>query len=278
MTALKLWNASVGAFLILFFCLPSKASTSCDTALNSGSGEGLMNVCISNAGNLVGFQSPSGFEHIRIGTIGEGYIVCHGSMVSPTVDGFDAGFDARGWGAPMVIQPNGQNTLPLTILRNTSNGNFQLKQVFTRNTSEREVTVTMTLTNISKSTLFFPSLQRYVDFDIDNTSADDIFFADENTVFAEQANTVSPVKDGSGHAMSITALPFGSGTLVEKASLWFAASGTHTSCGGTGQVTPTAGQSGAAGAGNYVDRIRFDFFSLNPGSSTSPVKLIYRRQ
>jgi hypothetical protein len=120
-------------------------SASCFSTHTSGSGTTFVKVCFSNHGNLVQFESPAGFEHIRVGSFGEGYVVCSGT----TAHGFDAGSTEAGFGAPTISQPNGANTFPLTITRTTTNGVFQLRQTFAWDTTEKDVTITMTLTNRS---------------------------------------------------------------------------------------------------------------------------------
>ncbi|HEX3033904.1 MAG TPA: hypothetical protein VHT73_02070, partial [Thermodesulfobacteriota bacterium] len=158
----------------------SMANTSCHTTLSSGSGANFMKICISNHGNPVQFESPKNFEHIRLGSIGEGYVVC--SNLTSVVHGYDAGFAESGFGPPTINQPNGSNTLPLTITRDTTDGVFRLKQTFSRDSNEKDVTITMTLTNISSSNRSDVILDRYFDGDIDNDFSDDIYDGGSDSV------------------------------------------------------------------------------------------------
>ena len=89
-------------------------SAVCHTTLTSGTGANFMRVCISNHGNLINFLSPSmSFDHIS----SEGYAICDNSGAGEFVSGYDTGFSESGCGDPTISQPNGANTLPLTITR-----------------------------------------------------------------------------------------------------------------------------------------------------------------
>jgi hypothetical protein len=134
---------------------PATASNICHTTLTSGSGATFFRFCISNHGNLLTFEAPLGNDHIAA----EGYALCHANAT--TVDGYDTGGSEAGCGAPTITQPNGANTLPLSITR--SCGCLRLKQDFARDTPERDVTITMTVTNICTATLQNVYVSRYFD-------------------------------------------------------------------------------------------------------------------
>ena len=307
MITIRFCTIALSLLACLVFAPFARGSTNCDTALSSGIAIDPMKICISNDGNLVGFASPARVsctppqpctfvpvEHIRIGTIGEGYAVCNLSSTG-TTRSYDAGFDEGGWSPPTVIQPNGPNTLPLTIIRTTTNGGFQLSQSFSVDTSRKEVIITMNLKNLSVGSALLGAvharLVRYVDFDVDSTSATDVFFRTHDTVFAEQATTTVPVTDGDRNAMSLTAAtpatPVGLTitpslvvtTTVERKTDWSSTpgTGTHTGCSFVSQTTPTAGQTGAQGPGDYIARVTFDFLIIKRGQSRT-VTVVYRRQ
>ena len=118
--------------LVLFGSSTAKAGNDCFALLGSGSGLTLMQVCISKDGNLTKFESPAGFDQIGQGNLfRDGYSICTGNLPNfQTVpEGCDAGSEA-GFGAPVIVQPNGPNTLPLTITRTTNDGVYQLKQSY----------------------------------------------------------------------------------------------------------------------------------------------------
>src|SRR4029077_13967785 len=111
--------------LVLFGASTAMADNDCFASLSSGSGLTLMKVCISKDGNLTKFESPAGFDQIGLGNLWrDGYSICTGNLPNfPNVpEGYDAGASEAGFGAPVIVQPNGPNTLPLTITRTTTDG------------------------------------------------------------------------------------------------------------------------------------------------------------
>jgi hypothetical protein len=108
----------------------------CFATIASGSGASRFEVCISERGNVVGFETPAGYEQA---ISGDGYVLCSaGSLRVPTVHGWDAGgFGQEGFGPPFIDQPNGLNTLPLTITRVTLDGVFEVAQRFVHDGRER---------------------------------------------------------------------------------------------------------------------------------------------
>lgn len=120
---------------------------------------GAPRITISTHGNILVFQtSPGagGASHI----FAEGYILCYAGVQAYDRAGVESGF-----GPPTTAFCSG-NTC--TIVRNTVDNFFQLRQVITKNSSEeRSINIEMTLRNL----LGFPvggiTLRRYADFDVD---------------------------------------------------------------------------------------------------------------
>jgi hypothetical protein len=232
----------------------SVAQFSCHTL---GSGE---TVCFSDHGNVSRFTSPGGFEHIALGFIGEGYALCS----STAIHGYDAGAMEGGFGRPTIVQPKGPNTFPLTITRDTTDGFFRLQQVFSRDTAEKDVTITMKLTNLTGSTVSGVQVVRYFDGDIDNGAGGDRY--------AQTTDSVWGWEDTGGHGLMLTALTLGTEHFMaaEPFASWNPASGgvaTHCDIGGI--TTPTA-------PGDYVGAVIYSIDSILPGKSKT-VKVLYRR-
>ena len=224
---------------------------------NLGSGD---SVCFSNHGNISRFKSPSAFEHIAVGYIGEGYSLCS----SVGISGYDAGADESGFGTATVNQPNGVNTFPLTITRDTTDGFFRLQQTFSRDTAEKDVTVTMKLTNLSRSVISEVLLVRYFDGDIDGDISDDRY--------AQTTDSVWGWDDTTGHGLMLTAQSFAVPHFMaaEPFSSWDPRTGgvaTHCDIGGV--TTPTA-------PGDFVGAVIYSIDAINPGQSKT-VKVLYRR-
>jgi hypothetical protein len=116
-------------------------------------------VCLSDHGNVVQWTTPSGTEH---STANDGYALCSQGPFAPVVHGWDAGVSTEdGFGLPVIDQPNGPDTLPLGITRITDDGVFQLTQSFARDATEKDLTITMQVTNLGRTTRSGIKLSRY---------------------------------------------------------------------------------------------------------------------
>jgi hypothetical protein len=146
------------------------SSTVTKAAFAPGSGFNFLGVKVSNHGNLMSFESPAGRQAVFGAR--EGYAVC--SQGGGVVNGHDTGDIEEGFGAPTFAQPNGAWTFPLTVTRRTTDGKFQLTQVWNKpDPVEKDVTVAMTLKNVSGAPIDSNVLlSRSGDFDLGDNSAD----------------------------------------------------------------------------------------------------------
>jgi len=146
------------------------AATDCFATFTSGAGAQAFTFCVTQNGNVLRFESPAGVEHIRNGVFLEGYSICDHTLGRSYFD--LAEYVPNGeFGAPTIVQPNGPNTLPLTITRTTWDSIYTLKQTFGRNGTDRSVTVTMSVTN-NDITFVAPrtiSVWRAVDWDMNGS-------------------------------------------------------------------------------------------------------------
>ena len=144
------------------------AATDCFATFTSGAGATAFNFCVTQNGNVLRLESPAGAEHIRVGVFMEGYTICDHTL---GLRYWDLGaFVPNGdFQTPIIVQPNGPNTFPLSITRITWDSFYTLKQTFSRNVQDRAVIVTMALSN-NDITLTGPrsvSFWRAADFDVD---------------------------------------------------------------------------------------------------------------
>ena len=99
--------------------------------------------CLSANGNLVSLQSPGTVEHINYGGMAqEGYVLCFNG----TLRASDTAAAGAGFGPPTVIVA--KSASGITIRRKTLDGYFQLDQKWSRDNTERDLTVQMTLKNL----------------------------------------------------------------------------------------------------------------------------------
>jgi hypothetical protein len=190
------------------------AATECFATFTSGTGATAFNFCITQNGNILSLESPAGAEHIRVGVFEEGYTICDHTLGLRYWDlgGFSPNGDFQ---APVVVQPNGPNTLPLTITRTTWDFIYTLKQTFSRNVPDRSVLVTMSLTNndITFTGNRSVSFWRAADFDVDGSTSNwggatkDSAFAWNNVAF------LSPGGRGAALSTQSLALPHSAGVV-----------------------------------------------------------------
>jgi hypothetical protein len=137
-----------------------------------------MKVAVSESANLSRFESLAGLEHIQVGTPAEGYAIC---QIAPAVPATYADFGTFtgatvGWGPPVCIAGAcGGAGSSVTIRRITTDGRWQLDQQFARDKVERDVTVTMTLTNRTAVAQAGVQILRYADIDVSGTPSGDFW-------------------------------------------------------------------------------------------------------
>ncbi len=278
----------VALLVVLGLCGPvAMASNSCDTALNFGSGATLMNVCISNEGNIVGFESPSGFQQIGPSTLyRDGYAICSGNL--PTFPNVPQGQDPgdvsaeSGFGPATVTQPNGANTLPLTIVRNSLSGNYQLTQSFAVNTLLRTVTVTMKIKRLAKGDCTAAGcppvrLQRAFEGDVDNNTVANAAFASTTDSVWEWVDTIAAFDGPIGHGLRLSNVANGGATAITTVYTIadYAADVDQGCIVYSGEVaTPT--NPAVTDATTLVGRLMY-FFDNIPLNASKTVKVVYER-
>ena len=240
----------------------STESTTAKASFASGSGANFLGVKVSTHGNLVSFESPAGQEAVFEGH--EGYAVCSGG--GDTIHGHDTGEVEAGFGTPTFSQPNA-GAFPLTVTRKSLDGKVQLKQVWNKpDAIEKDVTVTMTLTNLSSSTLISVFLSRSGDFDVGTSQSDQGARTFDSAWLWDDFSTT----DSSGVGLMLTALTFGTShqEYIEQANSWI--SNTRTRCNpGLTETTPT-------GVADHTMRMVYALGNLGAGQSKS-VKFEYGR-
>lgn len=115
-------------------------------------------VWLSSHGNVLRFEGPAGYDHVGVGELSEGYVLCYGGRRA-----WDTGQSESGFG-PSVANCSG-NTC--TVTRTTSDGWMRLRQVITKVDIERSLTIEMTLTKIAGPFVSGVVLRRQVDLDVD---------------------------------------------------------------------------------------------------------------
>jgi hypothetical protein len=202
-------------------------STTVKASFASGSGANFLGVKVSNHGNLLSFESPAGQEAVFVSDPpgNEGYKVCSDTT---TLNGRDTAGEELGFGTPTFAQPNGAGAFPLSVTRKTTDGKFQLKQVWAKpDAVEKDVTVTMTLKNISSSTIQGVYLHRTGEFDVGPTGTDRAARTNDSAWQWDDNNGFDSPRVG----LMLTALTFATphNPIVQSSDEWLGTG--RTSCG-----------------------------------------------
>jgi hypothetical protein len=199
---------------------------------------------------------------------GEGYVVCSADGGEGVAHGYDAGTDQGGFTVPVISQPNGQDTLPLTIRRATTDGVFELTQRFARNKAEHDVTITMTVENTSSSVRTSVLVQRYFNADANNRVLNR-WAKSWDSIWAWNDD----VDSGGGYGLMLTPLSpqYLNNRIPETFATWDPLGSYQYAkgCNNAGQETPTEPR-------DLVGRLSYGVGDMPPGSSRT-VKLRYRR-
>jgi hypothetical protein len=176
------------------------------TTFTSTYGPGTV-VEVSTNGNVTGFASPTDLEHIGVGVVVEGYVVCYTNPNTSTpVTAYDVNSVAGGFGAA-TSTPS-----PTKVVRDTSDGIMRLTQTYTFDGKSRSLMITMTLENISGMTVKGVGMRRQVDFDVDAGGPDGTgdfnnrFGADTLSGFAYNDSGGGPSLAPGEHGMMIRGL------------------------------------------------------------------------
>ena len=149
----------------------------------SGSGLSQIGYCVSANSTLVSLRAPAGQEHLAVGQVWEGYVVCTGT----TVQAWDLSADGDGFDAATLIA--GPTATGVTLRRLSPQ--YQLDQVFKLDAAGKAVTIAMTLSNISGATIPDVRLARAFDPDPNNDSGDDLEVRSARSVWAGDLDAVS---------------------------------------------------------------------------------------
>jgi hypothetical protein len=160
------------------------ATTSCSFSYFSGPLTTFTRYCLSVNGNIVQFDSPSGFEYINHGNVVEGYGLCD---VSPNVSYYDyAGVDSGNWGSTVVTVPSATTRV---FVRPTGDGLWQLTQTITQMKANASgpgsVKITMALKNLT-SVSRNVALLRIANVDAGPDPRNDEFVSSFNSAFGEE--------------------------------------------------------------------------------------------
>ena len=160
------------------------ADTACSFSYSSGPLTTFTRYCLSGNGNIVQFDSPSGFEFINNGDVMEGYGLCD---LTPNVSYYDyASLDSGNWGATVVTTKNATTQV---FTRTTGDGLWELTQTITQikatALSTGAVKIIMALKNLSTISREV-TLLRVANIDAGAVSISDEFVSSDNSAFGQE--------------------------------------------------------------------------------------------
>jgi len=223
---------------------------------------------VSTGGNITSFASPNeakgSYEHIGVGAIGEGYVLCYNGG-SPA---YDLGESSSGWAAP--------TTTSSAVTRNTLDGKITMIQNFNLMVGTSTVptffTVQMTLVNRTSQTLNNVVLRRQVDFDIDTggTAGWAGFLSNHTRTKGTVSAFHDPVEAPTGkESHGIMMMVMQSGGKWETRV-------TNSILDSTCNPTPAPLGASFVARGDYGDTMIFPIGSI-PGGGSKTVSLRYMR-
>ena len=187
------------------------------------------NFCVTINGNIEDFTFPAGFSQIFT----DGYGVC--DLTATATSYYDDGDqDSGNWLDPVVSEPHGPNTFPLTITRTTADGIWTIKQVFSRNTADAYVKVVITWTN-NTAAAKVAYFTRYVDIDADDDASNNWFDRSTNSGWG-----YNPAAVGS-HGLTVRSNQSANNFLGFVTSFTDSQGGNHDPCAFSSNTTPSQG-------------------------------------
>ena len=131
---------SLMCLMLIWIVLPSHATTTCLYKFNTGSGNTYLGYCLTENGNILNIQTPSGQN--MLGANGEGYGICN---ESPAQNYTDYGVsDTGNWGNAVVLS---HSSTSVKIARTTADGHWTLTQTITMVPTTSSINVVMALKN-----------------------------------------------------------------------------------------------------------------------------------
>jgi hypothetical protein len=162
----------------------TRDTIACSYSYASGPLETFTRYCLSANGNIVQFDSPSGFEFIDNGDLMEGYGICD---FTPNVSYYDyASIDSGNWGATTATAKNATTEV---FVRTTADSIWQLtqtiKQIKASASSTGGVQITMALKNLSNVSRDV-TLLRVANVDAGPVATNDEFVSSFNSAFGQE--------------------------------------------------------------------------------------------
>jgi hypothetical protein len=236
------------------------ADPTCDHVVLASGVDGGTTICVSRHGNVVSYNSPTGFEHIGVGTVSEGYVLCYTDPSGGHQNAHDLGEASEAGFGPSAVT----SLAPLTIVRTTSDGALELRQRFLPNAARHELIVQNRIRNVGSMPVTNVVFSRSVDFDIDGDFGGDNHAADDRDAYFAWHDWDDSAAEA--HMMSLAQHP---GSGAPRQAKIITSFDDLFACGPAPVTSPQLNLDAAG-------RLQYNIGTLNPGISRQPT-VIYNR-
>lgn len=154
----------------------------CLRTFQSGVGNTFFKWCFHANGTLGYLEAPVNQRQIY----GDNFVICSDNN---TVVHGRANSDAGSFSVSGLNPPTFPNLS--TVVQRTSNGRFEIKEVFSQNASEKNIFIDVTVKNLLASPIAGVTFSRVIDFDLNNSSSGDLWIRSYASVLAAENNAVS---------------------------------------------------------------------------------------
>jgi hypothetical protein len=227
-------------------------SSACVSTQTSGSGDKLFATCVTDTGNVGKFITPSGVENLNI----DSYVICD--------DETGGVFGSRAYNklghTEANLAPPTTRTATSNV-RKTADGRYLLTQAYSRDATERQLIVTITLKNLGPGPVSGVFFQRVADMDAGGSTGN---------VFVETNDTVAAYNPATGEGMMMGVL------TSELAHVTFVKPYADYNANGFDDCTASGAAATPTTSGDWVGAVRFFMGDMAAGAART-VKIFYQR-
>ncbi len=152
------------------------SATNCRVNYSNGSGSDLLEWCFSDDGNITKLEHGDGLEHVRNGTIIEGWCVAAAGTKRGQTNATSANITLS---APSYPSPD-------KVRHNTADGDLRVESRFSTSPGNKQIVVKMNVRNNTGAPLNNVFLTRFVDADVSNDAINNEWTSTMRSVTAHQ--------------------------------------------------------------------------------------------
>lgn len=154
----------------------------CKKTYQSGTGNTFFKWCFHANGTLGYLEAPVNERQIY----GDNFAICsaNNGVVHGRANSDTAGFSSTGFNPPTFPNLN-------TVVMRTTDGRFEIKHVFNQDAPSKSIFMDVTVKNLKGTPISGVIFSRVIDFDLNNSAANDLWIRSYASVLAAEKNAVS---------------------------------------------------------------------------------------